>query len=493
MKKQRNINTQRFCCIVWLCLTLMLAAVNLDARAKQTAEKTSARPNILFIIADDWSYGHASAYGDKVVRTPTFDRIAREGVLFTNAYVVSPSCTPSRAAMLTGQTVHRLEEGGNLWGILPKRYEVYPDILEARGYAVGHTRKGWAPGSLEGSGRTRNPAGPQFESFAEFHQGVPGDKPFCFWFGSQDPHRPYVKGSGLASGLKIEDVRVPAFLPDTPEVRSDILDYYFEVERLDREAGELLKMLEAAGKLEDTIVVMTSDNGMPFPRAKAHIGDGGNRVPLAIRWGRKVKGGRTIDDFVSLSDVAPTFLEAAGIKPPPAMTGQSLIGLLKGKRQPDRDMVFLERERHANVRRGDLSYPVRAVRTRDFLYVRNLRPDRNPGGDPEHYFSVGGYGDTDNSPTKELLLTRQDDSAIKPFFQLAFARRPAEELFDLRRDPWQTINVADQPRYAKAKRRLRQELDDWMRRTGDPRASLDDDRWDLFRYFGNRVPMPIRQ
>jgi len=177
----------------------------------------------------------------------------------------------------------------------------------------------------------------------------------------------------------------------------------------------------------------------------------------------------------------------------PQMTGRSLIGLLKGKREANRDHVFLERERHANVRRGDFSYPVRAVRTKEFLYVRNLRPDRWPGGDPEYYYAVGPYGDVDNSPTKDLLLNRRDDKLISRYFHWAFAKRPAEELFDLTRDPAQLTNVADQPRYAAHMRRLRNELDQWMVKTGDPRATSDDDRWDRFRYFGGKNPMPVRQ
>src|SRR5207244_704104 len=146
--------------------------------------------------ADDWSWPHAGIYGDKVVHTPTFDKFAAEGALFTHAFCVSPSCTPSRAAILTGQTIHRLEEGGNLWGILPQKFDVYPDLLEKAGYHVGFMGKGWGPGSLEGSGRNRNPAGPRFKTFAEFLKSVPKDKPFCFWYGSTDPHRPYEKGSG---------------------------------------------------------------------------------------------------------------------------------------------------------------------------------------------------------------------------------------------------------------------------------------------------------
>ena len=256
------------------------------------------RPNIVVAIADDWSWPHAGAYGDRVVKTPAFDRVAAEGVLFTHAFCASPSCTPSRGAILTGQAVHRLEDGGNLWSLLPKRFACYPDLLEASGYVVGLTGKGWGPGTLEGSGRTRNPAGPAFPSFERSWRRVPGDKPFCYWFGSQDPHRPYDQGAGSASGMKPEDVVVPPFLPDTPEVRGDILDYYFEVERFDRAVGAILQQLDARGLAANTIVVVTSDNGMPFPRCKANLYDSGTHMPLAIRWPARVKGRRTVDAFV---------------------------------------------------------------------------------------------------------------------------------------------------------------------------------------------------
>jgi arylsulfatase A-like enzyme len=445
----------------------------------------NTRPNILVIVGDDWSYPHAGAYGDTVVRTPTFDRIAREGVVFTHAFTASPSCTPSRASLLTGRAVHQLAEGGNLWGFLPARFETYPDILEAAGYFVGYTRKGWGPGNFEAGGRTRNPAGPQFKTFAEFFQQVPKGRPFCFWFGSNDPHRPYEKGSGAASGMKPEDVAVPAFLPDTPEVRSDILDYYFEVQRLDREAGEIVAALESAGQLDNTVVVFTSDNGMPFPRAKANLYDAGTREPLAIRFPARFKPARR-DEFVVLTDLAPTLLEAAGLEPRPGMAGRSLLPLLTGGRDTGRDRVFLERERHAQVRRGDGSYPMRAVRTNDFLYVRNLRPDRWPAGDPEMYFSVGPFGDIDGGPTKDLLLARRPDSEIGRFFHLSTERRPAEELYDLRKDPAQVRNVAATAEYAARKAEMRAALDKWMRDTGDPRIASDDDRWDTYPYFGAR-------
>ena len=458
-------------------LTLLLAL----AASVPAAQK---RPNIIFAIADDWSFPHASIYGDRTVRTPNVDRMAREGARFVHAFVAAPSCTPSRAAILTGQAVHRLQEGGNLHGFLPKAYAVYPDLLEAGGYTVGYSGKGWGPGRFEPGGRTRNPAGTQFKNFDDFIERRPGGSPFCFWFGSTDPHRPYEPGSGAKGGLDAKSVAVPGFLPDTPEVRDDILDYYFEVQRFDRDLGRVIDTLERTGELENTIVIVTGDNGMPFPRAKATVYDGGARVPLVIRWPGVARAGAAIDAFVSLTDIAPTVLEAAGLKPNDSMTGRTLVPLLRGESQSGRDRVFIERERHANVRRSDLSYPVRAIRTKDYMYIRNFRPDRWPAGDPEKYFSVGPFGDIDGGPSKSLLLDRRTDSAIARFFQLATAQRGAEELYDLRNDPHQLENVVGLAAHREAQQRLRGELDRWLRETGDPRVTEDDDRWDRFPYYG---------
>jgi uncharacterized sulfatase len=467
-------------------LLCCLAALLLSAGSLRAADTAAdKRPSILFAMADDWAWPHAGVYGDKVVKTPTFDRVAREGMLFTHAFCVSPSCTPSRAAVLTGQTIHRLQESGNLWSILRKEYECYPDLLEAAGYHVGLTGKGWGPGSLEGSGRMRNPAGPAYRDFASFLASVPAGKPFSFWYGSRDPHRPYVPGSGVRSGMDPRRVFVPPYLPDTPQTRSDICDYYFAVQRFDRDVGKLLELLKKAGRLENTIVIVSGDNGWPFPRGKANLYDAGTRQPLAVYWPARVKGGRASDAYISFQDFAPTILEAAGLKPRPAMTGRSFLDLLTtGKSTVVRDQVFLERERHANVRKGDLGYPCRAIRTREYLYIRNFHPERWPAGDHEYWKAVGPFGDIDGGPTKEVLLKGRDDPKIGKLFQLACGKRPAEELYDVGKDPYQLTNVADQREYAAAKKQLRGELDRWMRATADPRAKGDDDRWDRYPYFG---------
>ncbi len=444
------------------------------------------RPNILFCLADDWGWPNAGVYGDRVVRTPTFDRLAREGMRFNYCFSSAPSCTPSRAAMLTGQYPHRLEQGSCLWGFLPHKFPVYPDLLEQAGYAVGCTRKGWGPGDFRAGGFKRNPAGPDFKDFAAFLRTVPGGKPFCFWFGSHDPHRPYEPGSGARIGLKTGEVTVPPYWPDNAVSRNDVLDYYFKVERFDREVGEMLELLEKAGRLDNTIVVVTGDNGWPFPRCKANLYDGGTRQPLSVRWPARLKPGQVCDEFINLMDLAPTFLEAAGLKPPPEMTGRSFLGLLTGEEKPgSRRIVFLERERHANVRAGEVGYPMRAIRTGDYLYIRNLRPTRWPAGDPQpHQDPYRPFGDCDDGPTKNYILDHRDEPAVRGYFELCFGKRPAEELYDLKKDPHQIRNLAGQPEYEAAQKELRAQLDHWMQDSADPRASKDDDHWDAYPYFG---------
>ena len=451
-----------------------LAALGLALVAARTAEAVEKQPNVVVVVADDWSWPHAGAYGDRVVKTPAFDRVVKEGVRFTNAFCAAPSCTASRGAILTGQAPHRLENGGNLWSMLPRKFAVYPDRLEAAGYVVGLTGKGWGPGTLEGSGRARNPAGTSVKDFDTFLKGVPTGKPFCYWYGSLDPHRPYDPGSGARAGLDPAAVAVPPYLPDTPEIRADLLDYYFEVQRFDGAVGAILDALDSAGLADDTLLIVTSDNGMPFPRCKATLYDGGTHVPLAIRWPRRLAKGVTSRAFVGLADLAPTILRSVGLDPPAEMTGRDLTPLMLASAEAPpparRGEVFLERERHANVRAGDLGYPSRAVRTDRYLYIRNLRPDRWPAGDPVLVHSVGPFGDVDPSPTKDLILAHRAERAFASFFRLAFEKRRAEELYDLTLDPFQLKNITGHKSYAIAQADLRNRLDRWMATTADPLA-----------------------
>jgi N-sulfoglucosamine sulfohydrolase len=259
---------------------LCVVGIVLGAAALQADKASLTKPNILFAVADDWGYGHAGVFWDTTVQTPTFDRVAREGLLFTNAHISSPSCTPSRGAILAGQHFWRLGAAANLWSLWPGSVTVYPNLLaEQGGYVVGHTRKGWGPGQV--ADRVGNPAGPAFANFAQFLERRPAGQPFCFWFGSQDPHRG-VRGDGAAlrktMGIDPAGVVVPPMLPDVAAVREDIAEYYAQVQRFDTDVGELLRMLEERGELDNTLVVISSDHGWSFPRGKSNLYDVGTRV-----------------------------------------------------------------------------------------------------------------------------------------------------------------------------------------------------------------------
>ncbi|MEL6671073.1 MAG: sulfatase [Bacteroidota bacterium] len=436
-------------------------------------------PNILFCIADDWGWPHAGVYGDTVVQTPTFDRLARSGVLFEHAYVSSPSCSPSRGAILTGQDFWRLGEGANLWSTLDRDQPVYPLLLEEAGYAVGSWRKSWGPGDLKAGGYdSLRPAGPKYpQGLRQFLAEKEKDQPFCFWFGASDPHRAYEKGSGAAAGIDPAKVQLPGFYPESEEIRSDIADYYYEVQRFDREVGEAIQLLDSLGELQNTLIVVTGDHGMPFPRCKGNLYDMGVRVPLVMHWGTKVKPWQRIPAFVSLTDLAPTFLEMAGVEVPEQMTGKSLAKLLRSQEDEQslvpRNHIVFGRERHtpAQASPSIAGYPSRGIRTQDYLYIRNFFPDRWPAGVPDGAtHPMNSFADCDNGPTKTYLVENADLPTVQPFYALSFAKRPAEELYDLAQDPYQLHNLAQQPNLQTVKEQLALYLNDALVGSGDPRV-----------------------
>ncbi len=457
----RSVEVVLFACLV------SLAEVDAEDGPKP-------RPNILFCMADDWGWPHAGAYGDKVVATPAFDRLAKEGMLFDSAFVSSPSCSPSRNAMLTGQQFYRLEEGASLWNCLDVRYPNFMFLLRDSGYEIGHWSKAWGPGFYERGGYQEHPCGPEID-FGKFLKDRKKEKPFCFWLGTHDPHRAYKKGSGVKSGIPVDKVRVPAFYPDVAEIRSDIADYYFEVQRWDHDVAHALELLEKDGLLDNTIVVMTSDHGMPFPRCKANLYDWGTRVPLAIRWGKSIRQGAVEKRLVSLTDLAPTFLEAAGVTIPAAMTGQSLLPLMAngGKDVPEwRDFLVYGRERHttAQEKPSTEGYPSRAIRNGDWLLILNLESSLWPAGVPNGANHPSGqFSDSDDGPTKKMIIAMKDDAENGRYYDLCFSKRPEVELYNCRDDPDQVINLATNPEYGETVARMRAKLVDHLKTSRDPR------------------------
>lgn len=481
-----------------LAFGVALAAA-LAGGTRLPAAEQNQRPNILFIIFDDWGWQHAGAYGCTWVRTPNFDRIAREGVLFKNCFTSNPKCSPCRASILTGRNTWQLKEACCHNGLFPAGFAVYPDLLEQAGYTVGLTGKGWGPGDFKSAAAfKRNPAGPSFDrlkqevpasairnldyagNFGEFLKQRPVNRPFCFWMGFSEPHRAYERGSGVRLGKRLADVKVPAYLPDVAAVRSDLLDYAVEVEWGDQQIGKALKLLEAAGELDRTLILVTSDHGMPFPYVKGQIFEDGFHLPLAVRWGAAVKPGRVVEDFVNVRDFAPTYLELAGLKPHPQMTGRSLADILRseksGRIDAARNVMLVGKERHDIGRPNDLGYPVRAIRTPEYLYVYNYFPDRWPACNPETDF-----GNCDPGPTKEVLKALGGH-----YYDLSFGKRPAEMLFRLADDPECVRNLAHDPALTKVKHGLRDRMLALLREEQDPRALGKGEVFDTYKYTGNR-------
>ena len=497
---------------VLLVMSTILLGCSVQLR-NDKAKESSRRPNILFVISDDQSYPHASAYGYKAVSTPNFDRIAKRGILFTNAYVASPGCSPSRAAILTGRNDWQIEEAGTHGSSFPISYKVYPDILAEAGYKTGFTGKGWGPGNWEISGRKTNPAGQAYnsvtfanqpegvsnvdyaENFRQFYKEKKADQPFCFWFGAHEPHRKFSKGIGLKNGKKLEDVLVPAFLPDSREIRSDILDYCFEIEWFDQQLGKILQQLEEKGELDNTLVIVTSDNGMPFPRAKANSYEYGLHVPLALSWPARIKQGLVNNTLFSMVDMAPTLLEAAqvtNVQLPFPMAGRSVLSeWLKPATTATQHVAYAGRERHSSARYNNLGYPQRSLRDGDYLYIRNFRPNLWPAGDPYglvknaktgkiELTDYGVFNDIDGSPSLTYLVENRNDKTIEYFLNLATAKRPTEELYNVKTDPACLHNLTSDKNVLTVKTRLKNTLENYLTTTADPQISGNGDVFESY-------------
>lgn len=486
--------------IVWLTGWLLVGFAGLSAAC------WADRPNVLIAISDDQSFPYASAYGDAAVRTPGFDRVAKQGVLFRSAFTPAPGCSPMRAAFLTGREIWQLREAGTHASDFPRDLPVFTQQLADAGYHVGMTGKGWGPGRA--ADWPFNPAGKAYSkakmnspagisnldyaaNFEAFLKERKSDQPFCFWFGGQEPHRGFGLGIGQSQGIDPAKVHVPEFLPDSPEVRSDIADFLYEIEWFDSHLVRMLDHLQALGELDNTLVIVTSDNGMPFPRAKANLYEYGIHMPLAISWPARWPAGQDSSDLVSLIDVTKTIFDAAGVQPKQAdqMPGISLVSRYQQASSADRPLreaVYSGRERHSSSRYNSLGYPCRCVRTANHLYIRNFTPERWPAGAPQKYASArfddagslvegklgpdhGGYHDIDDGPTLQWMIQHRDQAEVGRLLAAAVDRRPAEELYDIQADPACLNNLADDPSMQTVRQELSNRLTEYLTGTGDLR------------------------
>jgi uncharacterized sulfatase len=455
--------------ILRACIALSFPLLILGLSSCNVTRKESGPPNFLVIITDDQSWLHAGAYGSDFIETPAFDQLAEEGILFNNAFVSSPSCGPSRGSLLTGQAFYRLQWASMNHTRWPDQTYTYADYLAEAGYYVGFTGKGWAPGNWQVSDHEGDPTGKAFqlykttppvrgisncdyaENFRDFLTKNEDGKPFCFWVGINEPHRIFEDGGGLRMGKDLATADVPDYYPDVPEIRGDLVDYAFEIEWFDQHLGLIVEYLEETDQLDNTVIMITSDNGMPFPRSKATCYDMGTRVPFIVHLGNMEHSGRKVDDMVSLTDIAPTIMELVGLEVPAGMTGTS-----------------------------------------KYLYLRNYEPERMPSGDaggpvwPDDD-PTNGYGDTDGSLTKTWIVEHMDSDP--KWYKMSFGLRPAEELYEIGKDPYQMHNLAGNPANKEILEELSARLDEELKTTSDPRAA---GKGDIFEQYAREYLGHIR-
>lgn len=473
---------------------LLLAGVILTT----SCTKKEKRPNVLLIMADDISRTSMGIYGCDYIQTPNLDKIGREGIKFENAFTCNPKCAPSRASILSGRYSWQLEEACNHNGVMPEKWKFYPELLEEAGYFMGFTGKGWGPGHFS---KKHNPAGweyndikckPPYKSistkdyvanFKAFLDKKDDDKPFCFWFGTHEAHRAFEKNVHRKKNKQLSKVKVQKCFPDNEIIRGDLADYGVEVEYHDEQVGKALKVLEERGLLENTLIIVTSDHGMAFPHIKGQIYDESFHIPFLVRWGNKIKSGRTVTDFINFPDVAPTIMEAVGLKPHEQMTGKSFLDILlsdkNGQIDKSRKFAIIGKERH-DVGRTDgelhtVGYPIRSIRTKKYLYVKNYIPTRWPVGNPEY-----GYLNCDASPTKSYLLSLEQDRADYKYYTKAFDKRSAEELYDVVNDPDCCDNLAEKTEYQTVKLKLKATMIETLKEQNDPRVLGNGEIFDYY-------------
>ena len=508
------------------------------AQANETgvAESADSRPNVLFAFADDWGQ-QASAYAEQspgrlsdCVQTPNFDRMAREGVLFTNAFVNAPSCTPCRSSLFSGRNFWETGRGAILRGaVWDETIPTFPLLMKDVGYHIGFSAKAWTPGTpahqpFGGVANQFNRSGSRFNgfsqtlsknrdrlddakkdllnevraNFADFIEAKGENQPFLYFWGPTNVHRKWVQGSGLDFwGINPDSLegKVPGFLPDVPVVRQDLADYLGEVQAFDLGLGALIAELEKLGELENTIVIISGDHGAPgFTNGKCSLYDFGTKVPLAVRMpnANRKNINRIVDDLISIPDIAPTILELCQIELPESMSAKSFVNILESRESgvvdKDRTFVVTGRERHvAEARTGNRPYPQRAIRTAEFLFIRNFEPDRWPmgtGPDVDAGKSLpafekirentrAAWADMDASPTKAWIAHNCLSEEYRIYFQHAFGRRPARELYSVTDDPDQVRNLVDEPEYLERLKELESKLIAYLESTNDPRVTGD--------------------
>jgi len=436
-----------------------------------SASGGSKLPNILLFLADDLGQEDLGCYGNRACTSPNIDKLCHEGVRFDNAFTMIAACTPSRSSLYTGMYPH----SNGAYGFNPIRpgIKTLPHLMRRAGYYTGLIGKVHVepleqfpfdylvPHILLIHGRDIKLYEAAVKNF--FHTA--GNRPFCLLVPFVDPHRAYPKDA--RNPHDPAKVQLPPYLPDIPPVREDFARYYDAIRRLDDGVGLVLKQIRRSGHEDNTIVLFTSDHGAAMPYAKANCYDAGIRVPFIVRLPGVTAPGSRSDALIGFIDILPTLLDVAGAEIPAAVQGKSFSPVLRGQSAVHHDAVFGYHTTTWNNTCEYPIYPMRAIRTQRYKYIVNLLA-------PTYYEAVDGT--TLNSPTykamKELAKTNQEFAAQMD----TFSNRPQEEMYDLRKDPHEMNNLADDPSCAELKAQLRNRLKQHMRETNDP---FDIDRPEL--------------
>ncbi len=410
------------------------------------------RPNFVIFVADDMAWEDCGAYGHKKIRTPNIDALANEGMRFDRGYLTCSSCSPSRCSIMTGRYPHSTG-AGELHLPLPKSQTMFTKPLQDAGYwtaAVGKWHLGEAVADQVDYRQGSSPE-KMGDAWVTAIKNRPRDKPFFLWAAHSDPHRGYQPGAVDPAHTR-DDVVVPPFLPDTPEVRDDLALYYDEISRFDQHIGMVLAELDNQKVADDTFLLVISDNGRPFPHCKTRVHVPGVRTPFIVRWPNKVGHGLVSDRVVSTIDIAPTVLELAGVQPLESFQGVSLASVLTDPTAEPRRFAFAEHNWH------DYRAFERAVHDNRYCYVRNWL-SQTPGTPP---------ADAVRSPTYSVMQRLQALGQLTAAQQGCFeVPRETEFLYDVRSDPDCIDNLAHDPGHQAILKKMRSELQRWQQETGD--------------------------
>ena len=421
---------------ILICIALgFLFSCNKEKESVQTQ-----RPNIVFIIADDVNWNDIGVYGNEMVGTPNIDQLAKDGMLFTQAFLTTSSCSPSRTSIISGLYPHNTDAEQLGWP-LPEEKKTFVKQLQNAGYWTGlagkhHLGKSvnddfdtiyemqWKDAPL-GLDRRLVGDGSGCDDWVKLLRSREKGKPFFTWLASFDAHRPFYEGI-IDNPHKPEDVILPPYHPDTEQVRKDYALYYDEISRLDNYVGKVVSELENQGVADNTIILFITDNGRAFPRDKTTLYEGGIKTPWIVKWPSKVKPGSISDNLVSSIDIAPTFMKMAGLEPLADFEGLDFTSLLHENANPIRNEIYAEDHFH------DFEDYTRAIRTTRYKYIRNFYPDlpNTPSADILRDLT---WKSMLNEKERGTLTEAQKKCFIKP--------RPDEELYDILEDPNELYNL----------------------------------------------------